>query len=100
MKAKKYKRKKMNEFVFKKNVYNIHNYKSVIKDEDDKANPDNQMIFNLFKKLEKKKYLKENKTKRKLCFSNDNANNVNINKTNPPKIEIVRTITNKIERQI
>ena len=82
MKAKKYKRKKMNEFVFKKNVYNIHNYKSVIKDEDDKANPDNQMIFNLFKKLEKKKYLKENKTKRKLCFSNDNANNVNINNSN------------------
>lgn len=81
MKAKKHKRININEFVFKKNVFNIHNYKSVIKDEDDKANPDNQMIFNLFKKLEKKKHFKENNTKRKLCFSNDNAINNNCTHT-------------------
>ena len=80
--------KKPLDFTFRKSVYNVYNYKTYITDPDDKSNPDNQMLFNLFNKLEQKRELK------KIELINNKTNNKHQANNSIP----TSTITSKLYR--
>ena len=59
---KKKKHKKNMDHLFKKRVYNIENFKEMIPDPNDKSSPNEQILFNIFSKIEEKQHKRNNNT--------------------------------------